>query len=74
MKVKKQHVDSSKGKQNLQPNPIKSINSKVFDSFNQLTNEHKLQRINGAVGLLQHLAKNQEDTENKVSERNYKRW
>lgn len=62
MKVKQQHVDASTGTKN----PIKTINSKVFDSFNQLTNAGKVQRINGAVELLQHLSKNQHDIENKV--------
>lgn len=62
MKVKQEHVDASATKKI----PIKTINSKVFDSFNQLTNDGKVQRINGAVGLLQHLSKNQHDIENKV--------
>lgn len=62
MKVKQEHVDASAAKKS----PAKTINSKVFDAFNQLTNNEKVQRINGAVDLLQHLSKSQHEIENKV--------
>lgn len=66
MKASTEHVDEPKGKKVT----MKTINSKVFDSFNQLTNEQKVKRINGAVGLLQHLSHNQQQNEeNKVNER-----
>lgn len=66
MKVTEQHVDTPKGKKIAMNSEVKTINSKVFDSFNQLTNVQKVERINGAVGLLQHLSRNEIDGENKV--------
>lgn len=68
MKVTEQHVDTPRGKKITMNSEVKTINSKVFDSFNQLTNAEKAQRINGAVGLLQHLSRNQTDGENKVGQ------
>lgn len=52
MKAKKQHVDALKQSKNNQ-NSSKII--KISQSFKQLTNNEKLQRINGAVNLLQQL-------------------
>lgn len=64
MKTNEQHVDALKSK-NI---AVKSIDSKVFDSFTLLTNDEKSERINGAVGLLQHLAKSQKGAGEKVSD------
>lgn len=53
MKAKEQHVDALKQGTKNQKNL--NISKKISGSFKKLTNNEKLQRINGAVNLLQHL-------------------
>lgn len=69
MKVTKQHVGTPESKKIRMKTEVKTINSKVFDSFKRLTNAEKHQRINGSVDLLQHLSRNQINGENKVSKK-----
>lgn len=52
MKAKEQHVDALKQSKNHKNS---NISSKISTSFKKLTNSEKLNRINGAVCLLQHL-------------------
>lgn len=62
MKTKEQHVDALKQSKN---NKNSTISNKISESFKKLTNTEKLQRINGAVNLLQHL-KDLKTDENQV--------
>lgn len=51
MKAKEQHVDALQQSKN---NKNSNITNKISESFKKLTNSEKLNRINGAVSLLQH--------------------
>lgn len=51
MKAKEQHVDALQQSKN---NKNSNISNKISESFKKLTNSEKLNRINGAVSLLQH--------------------
>lgn len=62
MKSKEQHVGSLvQTKNNKNP----TINDKISDSFKQITNSEKLNRIKGAVNLLNHFKEVNND-ENQV--------
>lgn len=50
MKAKEQHVDALQQSKN---NKNSNITNKISESFKKLTNSEKLNRINGAVSLLQ---------------------
>lgn len=52
MKSKEEHVDLLVQTKN---NIKSSINNKISESFKKITNSEKLNRINGAVNLLQQL-------------------
>lgn len=52
MKANEQHVHASQRSKN---NKNSNINDRISESFKKLTNNDKLNRINGAVNLLQHL-------------------
>lgn len=52
MKANQQHVDALQRSKN---NKNSNINNRISESFKKLTNNDKLNRINGAVNLLQHL-------------------
>ncbi|XP_031636245.1 myb-binding protein 1A [Contarinia nasturtii] len=71
MKAKEQHVDALKQSKN---NKNSNIGNKISESFKKLTNSEKLNRINGAVNLLQHLKEIKID-ENQVEKvRNVRRF
>lgn len=53
MKATEQHVDALK--QSKKNNKKSIARARISQSFKKLTNNEKLNRINGAVNLLQHL-------------------
>lgn len=52
MKAKEQHVDALQQSKN---NKNAKISNTISESFKKLTNCEKLNRIDGAVSLLQHI-------------------
>lgn len=63
MKAQEQHVDALHQSKN---NKNANFTNKISESFKKLTNSEKLNRINGAVNLLQHLKQIKSD-ENQVN-------
>lgn len=63
MKAKEQHVDALQQSKN---NKKTKSTQKISLSFKKLTNGEKLNRINGAVNLLQKLKEIKSDDENQV--------